>query len=104
MAGKTRGKPAASKAPQEELAGLIKALGERHGVPVSLTHIDMANLAARVESHAAIRLLVAKGIVSEAEVDEACTRELTDVLGHVLFAMDEQKAQRARGPKVVTLH
>lgn len=79
----------------EELGRLLKGLGER-GVVIDIQRIDLNNLKARIEAVAACRMLIAKGICTEAEMAAACNAEFKAILTVVLQAVEEQRLAQQR--------
>ncbi len=69
----------------------------QRGVIIDINRIDPNNIKARVEAVAACRMLVAKGIVTEAEMAAACNTEFKMLLAVILQAVEEM--QLAQQPK-----
>ena len=85
----------------EDIQKLLTGLAQR-GLAINIQALDLNNLKARVEAEAACRMLVAKGIVTQAEMAATCNQVFKDILVAVLQAVEEtrlaqQSAQIVRG-------
>ncbi len=85
----------------EEITKLLKGLAER-GVMVDINRIDLNNLKARIEAIACCRILIAKGICTEAELGAACNQEFRAILMVILQLVEEQRLA-AQQPAVDTI-
>lgn len=81
----------------EDIAKLLAGLAQR-GLPININQLDINNLKARVESVAACRMLIAKGICTEAEMAAFCNTEFKAILITILQIVEEQRLQ-AQGPR-----
>lgn len=84
---------------------VIAALGAR-GLPVDITAIDARNLRARADAFAACRLLIQKGIATEAEVATEAFQALEALLLAVLAHVEREsltagQVQAVRKPGLV---
>ncbi len=90
----------------EDCKKLTQALFDR-GVAINLGALDLNNLKPRIEAFAACRMLVQKGICTEAELAAECNTQLRGILAGILQAVEEQqlqqlgKVQPVRQPLVV---
>ena len=83
----------------EDIQKLLAGLAER-GVAININHLDLNNLKARVEAMAACRILVAKGIATEAEMAATCNQVFKEILMAVLQAVEEMRLQQ-QGQQIV---
>ncbi len=84
---------------------VIAALGAR-GLPVDITAIDARNLRARADAFAACRLLIQKGLATEAEVATEAFQALEGLLLAVLAHVEREsltagQVQAVRKPGLV---
>lgn len=77
----------------EQIGKLLAGLAER-GVMVDIAALDLNNVKARVEAEAACRMLVAKGIATQAEMAATCNQIFKDILAAVLQAVEERQLQQ----------
>lgn len=83
----------------DALAALLKQLGS-YGVVVNVGHLDMNNLGARIMSAATIRLLINKGIVTEAEAGAQAQETLRELMQMLCDQLDAA-AKQARSQLLV---